>query len=67
MNLRRGGLRLLFSLAVLWLVYWSFAFVFRTPQSIALPGIAQLPPAVAVSLVGGAIFALWWTVSGFRR
>jgi hypothetical protein len=67
MNLRQGGIRLLISLTALWLVYWSFAFVFRTPQSIALPGIAQLPPPVAVSLVGGAILALWWTVSGFRR
>lgn len=70
-SLRRGFLRLGISLVVLWLVFWTFAYVLN-PQSSIKPGPATFAIRVMAwgvsgpCLLGAVILGIW-TVVGFRR
>ena len=66
MNLHRGFLRLGIGLAVLWFVFWSFAYVL-IPQhweSAPLPPAFSVRTDIAVLVVG--ILSVPWIVLGFR-
>lgn len=71
MSLRRGFLRLGISLVVLWLVFWTFAYVLDPQSSIKL-GPATFALRVMAwrvfgpCLIGTVILGIW-TVAGFRR
>ena len=66
-NLHRGLGRLGIGLAVLWVVFWTCAYVSK-PQSSEMA--SSLPPAFTFStivfLIAAALFCLPWIVSGFR-
>lgn len=67
-NLRRGCLRLGMVLAMLWLVYWSFAYIMRPQPSENLPSPPgpELSATAIIVLTAAAILGLWWIVSGMR-
>jgi hypothetical protein len=70
MSLRRGFLRLGISLVVLWLVFWTFAYVLN-PSSSIKPGPATFAIRVMAWSVSGpclivAVILGVWTAVGFR-
>ena len=67
MNLRRGFTRIGIGLAVLWLVFWTLAYVVGQPRSENLSSAgAVLSSTAEVVLAATAIVVLLWIVSGFR-
>jgi hypothetical protein len=65
-NLRRGVTRLATSLAVLWFVFWTVAYVLAPQKS---ENMAQDPPLrlpTDIALIAGAILGVPWVVSGLR-
>ena len=67
-NLRQCFLRLGCVLAMLWFVYWTCAYVIKTPTSenSALPPSPALSAASEAVLVALAVLGLWWIVSALR-
>ncbi len=67
-NLRRGCLRLGMVFAMLWLLYWSFAYIFKPQPSenLSSPPGPELSATAIIVLTGAAILGLWWIVSGVR-
>jgi hypothetical protein len=65
-NLRRGLLRLAVGLTVLWLVFWTFAYVLRPVASEDAPPLPAFSARtdIAVAIVG--VLGLPWVVAGFR-
>jgi hypothetical protein len=66
-NLRRGFLRLGIGLAVLWFVFWTFAYVLRphSSESEPLSGPA-FSLTMDIALMTAAILGVPWIVLGFR-
>jgi hypothetical protein len=60
-------MRLGMGLTVLWLVFWTCAYVIKPPVS---ENAASVPPALslwtAVVVIAVAILGMPWVVSGFR-
>jgi hypothetical protein len=65
-NLRRGFVRLGIGLAVLWFVFWTFAYVMRPLASENAQPLPALSPTTDIALIAVAIAGLPWIVSGFR-
>jgi hypothetical protein len=67
MTARRGVVRLGIGLAVLWLVFWTCAYVMMPQPSENAP---SLPPALslttAVFVIAAAVLGIPWIISGFR-
>ena len=67
MNLRRGVLRFGIGLALLWLVFWTCAYIIKPQSSERAP---SLPPALSsttdIVLIAAVILGVPWVVSGFR-
>jgi hypothetical protein len=70
MNLYRGGVRLSIGLAVVWFVFWTFAYVIHPYSSLRVePSFAIRVTAWSVvvpCLISIIVFAVW-TVVGLRR
>ena len=67
MKLERGFLRLGISLATLWFVFWTFAYVMRPHASDNTPAPHPVLPLTAqLVLIGGAILGVPWIAGGFR-
>jgi hypothetical protein len=66
-NLRRGFIRVAIGLVVLWLAFWTCAYVIGQDPSENVPS-----PALALSLptnfilTAAGFFLLLWSVYGFR-
>jgi hypothetical protein len=65
-NLGRGFLRLGIGLTVLWLVFWTFAYVLRPLASEDAPPLPALSFSTAISVIAVAVLVLPWVVAGFR-
>ena len=67
MTFRRGFMRLGLGLGVLWLVFWTCAYVISPPSS---ENAQKLPPPLSrttdIVLLAVAILGMPWVVSGFR-
>ncbi len=66
-NFRRGVRRVGIGLVVLWLVFWTCAYIIKPPVS---ENAQSLPPALSlttdVALGATALLGIPWVVSGFR-
>jgi len=64
---RRGFMRLGMGLTVLWLVFWTCAYIISPPSS---ENAQSLPPPLSLAtdivLIAVAILGMPWVVSGFR-
>jgi hypothetical protein len=67
MNFRRGLLRLAMILMMLWLVFWTIAYVIRSPVSENTSPPTLPVFSLTVTLVALAILAAPWVASGFRQ
>jgi hypothetical protein len=65
-DLRRGVLRLGIGLAVLWIVFWTFAYVMRPLSSENGPPLPALAPTTDISLILVVVLGLPWVLRGFR-
>jgi hypothetical protein len=68
-NLHRGFLRLGIGLVVLWLWFWTCAYIIRPQSSHAYarsPGMGISLTVLAPLLIAAAILIVPWIVSGFR-
>ena len=66
-NLRRGFARLGTGLVVLWLVYWTCAYVIGQPRSEVLQSpVPALSLTTDLALAASAILVVLWCISGFR-
>lgn len=67
-NLHRGLLRLGVSLWLLWFVYWTCAYIIRTPpaENRAAPLPLSTYLALAPLLIAAATTAIRWILAGFR-
>jgi hypothetical protein len=67
MNLHRGFLRFGIGLVLLWLAFWTCAYIIKPQSSEDAP---SLPPALSMItesvLIAGAILVAPWIISGFR-
>jgi hypothetical protein len=68
--LGRGGKRLGTGVVVVWFVFWTCAYVARSPSSENMPIVGSLPlmeyVVLAPLLLAAAIFGARWIISGFR-
>jgi hypothetical protein len=58
--------RLAIGLTVLWLVFWTFAYVLRPVVSEDAPRLPAFSPRTDIALGAAAVFVLPWVVAGFR-
>lgn len=67
MSVRRGVRRVGIGLVLLWLVFWTCAYIIKPPVS---ENAQSLPPALSpttdVTLVVAVLLGVPWVVSGFR-
>jgi|GEM_PF-1464499 hypothetical protein len=66
MNLRRGWSRLGISLTVLWLVFWTFAYVLRPRASENGPPLPAFSTGTEIAVVIAGLVAVPWVIAGFR-
>ncbi len=66
-NLRRGFLRLAIGVAVLWLVFWTFAYVLKPRVSENAPPLPALSLTTEIAVAFTAVLGLPWVVAGFRQ
>jgi hypothetical protein len=66
-NLRRGFIRVAIGLVVLWLAFWTCAYVIgqNPSEDLPSPGLALSLPANVI-LAATGFFLLSWSISGFR-
>ena len=64
--MRRGLLRLAASGALLWFVFWTFAYVIRPQSSENVPFPPALSLTTEVALAMTMLLAAPWVVLGFR-
>jgi hypothetical protein len=66
-NLRRGLLRLAVGLTVLWLVFWTFAYVLKPVASEDAPPLPAFSPRTDIAVATVGLLGLPWLVAGFRQ
>lgn len=66
MSLRQGFLRLGTGLGLLWLVFWTCAYVIRPQSSENMPFPPALSLTTEIALVTVAILGAPWIVLGFK-
>jgi hypothetical protein len=66
LNLRRGFLRLGIGLTVLWLVFWTAAYVLKPRVSENAPPLPAFSATTDVAVLAAALLGLPWVIAGFR-
>ena len=66
MNPQRGLARLGLSLALLWFVFWTFAYVLVPRASENAPLEPAWSPTTKIALAAAAALAAPWVAAGFR-
>ena len=66
MTLRRGFLRLGFGSALLWFVFWTFAYVLKPPLFEGTPTPAVFSLSTAAAILAIVILVAPWIASGFQ-
>jgi hypothetical protein len=65
-NLRCGLPRLAIWLTVLWLVFWTFAYVLRPVASEDAPPLPAFSASTAIAVGAASVLGLPWVIAGFR-
>jgi hypothetical protein len=66
LNLRRGFLRLGIGLTVLWLVFWTAAYVLKPVASENAPPLPAFMATTDIAVLAAAVLGLPWVIAGFR-